>query len=349
MSNKPATRIGRNLIGNGASPLFLPDIDVYFKHDIQGAYYLVDALIDAGITTLKGALLHNPEICLPVGEVGYFVPEEGIRRERYRDVIERHIVPLDTLRRIYGDARDKGLELVLSVYDDEGLELAIELDSVAVKIPSSNIVHAPLIRNAASTGRTLILDTGRSTMGEIERAVMWAKVSGANAIIIQHSPPGPPALPSDFNLNMMIEMGRKHDCFDGLSDHYRGIEMLLAATALGVDVLEKGVCLDNTKPDIDIAHALPVSQVADTMQKIEAIYQALGNTERILPEGRPIPPDRMCLVAKEDLEAGTRISQEKVRFAFPQEGLPVEQWDEYVDKPLLKFVKAGEAITVEHV
>ncbi|WP_303673550.1 N-acetylneuraminate synthase family protein [Vampirovibrio chlorellavorus] len=349
MSNKPASLIGKKRIGQGEAPLFLPDIDVYFKHDIQGAYRLVNALISAGITTLKGALLHNPDMCLPEGEVGYFVPGTGMRRERYRDVIERHVVPLDTLRRIYSDARDQGLELVLSVYDEEGLQLALELEAVALKIPSSNIVHAPLIRSVAATGRVLMLDTGRSTMDEIDRAVEWAKASGAQTLIVQHSPPGPPAPPTDFNLNMMIDMGRKYQCHDSLSDHFRGIEMLLAATALGVDVLEKGVCLDESKPDIDIAHALPISQIGETLEKIALIDQAMGSTTRTLPVDRPVPPDRMCLVAKSDLEPGARISPETIRFAFPQQGIPVERWDDFVGKPLAHAVKAGAPITEQDV
>ncbi len=349
MSNKPASWIGKKRIGYGEAPLFLPDIDVYFKNDIQGAYHLVNELLAAGVTTLKGALLHNPEMCLPEGEVGYFVPGAGMHRERYRDVIDRHVVPLDTLRRIYSDAKNQGMDLVLSVYDEEGLQLALELEAVALKIPSSNIVHAPLIRSAAATGRVLMLDTGRSTMDEIDRAVAWAKASGAQTLIVQHSPPGPPAPPTDFNLNMMIDMGRKYQCHDSLSDHFRGIEMLLAATALGVDVLEKGVCLDDTKPDIDIAHALPISQVGETLAKIELIDQSLGSTTRTLPVDRPIPPDRMCLVAKNDLEIGTKITPDTVRFAFPQQGIPVERWDDYVGKPLAHAVKAGVAITEQDV
>jgi sialic acid synthase SpsE len=186
-------------------------------------------------------------------------------------------------------------------------------------------------------------------MDEIDRAVEWAKASGSGALIIQHSTPGPPAPPTEFNLNMMIDMGRKHNCYDGLSDHYRGVEILLAATALEVDVLEKGVCLDDTRPDIDIAHALPISKIGETLEKIDIIYQSLGKTERTLPVDRPIPPDRMCLVAKTDLEIGTILSRENVRFAFPQQGIPVEQWDAYMDKPLSKFVKVGEAITENDV
>lgn len=349
MSQKSEQSIGRSKIGVRHAPLFLPDIDVYFKEDIAGAYRLIHELLAAGVTTLKGALLHDPEICLPEGDASYYVTGEGARRERYRDIVERHIVPLQTLRHIYSDARDKGLDLILSIYDEEGLSLALELGSCAVKIPSSNITHAPLIRDAASTGLPLIIDTGRSTGTEIERAVGWAKAAGCGPLMVEHSPPGPPAPPSEFNLNMMVDLGVRYDCFDGLSDHYMGTDMLIAATALGADLLEKGICFDDAKPDIDIAHALRISKVGKTLELISRVHESLGRNARVLDPNRPVPPDRMCMVAKNDMSAGAVISRDAVRFAFPQLGIPTSDWDAYQGKRLSKAVKANTPISVDDV
>ena len=349
MSNKPKQKIGSQYIGAGEPPLFLPDIDVYFKDDIDGARRLVHELSSLGVTTLKGAILHDAEICLPGGDTGYYVPGEGVRRENYRAVIDRHVVPLETFRRIYSDARDNGLDLVLSVYDEAGIALAMELDSAALKIPSSNITHAPLIRDAASTGLPLIIDTGRSTLDEIERAVGWARNAGVEVLIIEHSPPGPPAPVNTFNLNMMTALGENHDCYDGLSDHFMGIDMMLVAAARGADVIEKGVCLDRTESDIDIAHALPISQVGNALEKIELYHQSLGSRERVLPSDRQLPPDRMCVVAAIDLPAGTPITRSNVRFAFPPLGIGSENWDSLDGRPVNKFVPAGQPLQNDDV
>jgi len=344
VSNKARQKIGSQHIGAGEMPIFLPDIDVYFKHDIEGAYRLVNELSALGVTTLKGAILHDAEICLPGGDTGYFVPGEGVRTENYRQVIDRHVVPLETFRRIYSDARDRGLDLVLSVYDEPGIALALELGSAALKIPSSNITHAPLIRDAASAGLPLIIDTGRSTMDEIRRAVGWARASGVEVLIIEHSPPGPPAPVSAFNLNMMTALGEEYDCFDGLSDHFMGIDMMLVATARGADVIEKGVCLDRTESDIDIAHALPISQVGPALEKMGLFHQSLGARERVLPSDRPLPPDRMCVVAAVDLPAGTPITRNNIRFAFPPLGIGSEHWDRLEGAAVKKFVPAGQPL-----
>lgn len=349
MSNRPRQKIGSQYIGAGEMPLFLPDIDVYFKNDIDGADRLVNELFGLGVTTLKGAILHDAEICLPVGDTGYFVPGEGIRTENYRAVIDRHVMPLKTFRRIYSDARDKGLDLVLSVYDEPGVALAIELEAAALKIPSSNITHAVLIRDAASTGLPLIVDTGRSTMDEISRAVGWARQAGTKVLIVEHSPPGPPAPVGAFDLNMMTALGESYDCYCGLSDHFMGIDMMLVAAARGADIIEKGVCLDRTESDIDIAHALPISQVGNALEKIGLYHQSLGARERILPSNRPLPPDRMCVVAAVDLPAGTPITRSNVRFAFPPLGIGSENWDSLDGRPVKRFVPAGQPLQDDDV
>lgn len=349
MSNKARQRIGSNDIGAGEMPLFLPDIDVYFKHDVAGAFRLVEALSDLGVTTLKGAILHDPEICLPSGNTGYFVPGEGVRTENYRKVIERHVLPLDSFRRVYSGARDRNLDLVLSIYDEPGIALALELGSAALKIPSSNITHAPLIKDAASTGVPLIIDTGRSTMEEIRRAVGWARSAGVGILIVQHSPPGPPAPVTEFNLNMMTALGEEHDCFDGLSDHYMGTDMMLVATARGADVVEKGVCLDGTESDIDIAHALPISQVGPALDKMKLFHRSLGAQARALPADRPLPPDRMCVVAAVDLPLGTPLARSNVRFAFPPLGIGAEHWDRLDGLAVTRFVPAGQPLQDDDV
>ena len=337
--------LGSVAIGDGLPPLFLPDIDVYFKDDIDSALSMVDHLADLGLPILKGAFLQRPDLCLDVDvETSYFIPGQGLVSEPYRKIIERHVVSKDALQRIYGRARDRGLDVIISVYDEEGIQLATRLGAVALKIPSSNIVHAPLIRSVASARLPVLIDTGRSSMAEIDRAVGWARAAGASAIVVQHSPPAPPAPASDFHLRMMLELGRRHQCCYGLSDHFAGTEMMLIAAALGAHVVEKGICPDGTAPDIDISHALPLSKVGHAVEGVRMAYEAMGNPVRTIPAMQPRPRDRMGLVAARDLEAGDPIDVTNVTFAFPTLGVPVEDWDDVDGRRLRSKVCRGHPI-----
>lgn len=338
-------RIGKRLIGDGHPPVFWPDIDVYFKRDVALAIDMVRSMKAAGVETIKGAVLHRVDLCLDLDcPTEYFVPGRGVVAESYRKIVERHVVDLESLRRIFGEVRDLGLDLVLSVYDDEGVAFAEEMEAAAIKIPSSNIVHAPLIRTAASVCGPLVIDTGRSSIAEIDRAVSWARAAGAQEILLQHSPPGPPAPPAQFNMRMMPELGRRFSVPYGLSDHFAGVEMIFLAVAMGASVLEKGVCADGATADIDLAHALPLSRVPQLLEAMALAYESLGATMRADPAISSRPRDRMGLVAARDLHPGERLELACVRFAFPAIGIPVEDWDAVEGGVLVAPVAAGQPI-----
>ena len=344
-------KIGRSAVGPGQEPVFWPDIDVYFKRDIDLALHIVDRLQAAGVHVVKAAALHDPDCCM-AGDgltTSYHVPGQGTVTEPYRNVIERHVISLEALNRICAYVRQRGLDLVLSVYDTAGIDLATKHRAAAIKIPSSNIVHQPLIRRAAATGMVLVLDTGRSQLHEIDRAVGWARQAGAQRMLLQHSPPGPPAAPTDFHLSMMPELGRRHASPYGLSDHFPGTDMLPLAVALGASVIEKGVCADGSTPDIDIAHALPVSQVAHALHGIRLAFAALGTADLSYRGGLPRASDRMGLVARRDLRPGDAIDESNVRFAFPALGIPVEEWPDVAGRRLIEPVAAGSAISRLHL
>jgi sialic acid synthase SpsE len=339
-------KIGKRLIGDAHPPVFWPDIDVYFKRDVALAINMVRSMKAVGIETIKGAVLHRADLCLDQDcPTEYFVPGQGLVVESYRKIVERHVVDLERLRRIFSEVRDLGLDLVLSVYDDEGVAFAEEMEAAAIKIPSSNIVHAPLIRSAASARRPLVVDTGRSSIAEIDRAMCWARAVGAADILLQHSPPGPPALPTQFNMRMMPELGRRFDVPYGLSDHFAGIEMISIAVAMGASVLEKGVCADGSTSDIDLAHALPLSRVPQLLETMALAYESLGASMRADPATSHHPRDRMGLVAARDLHLGERLDLAGVRFAFPAAGVPVEDWDAVVGRVLVVPVAAGRPIS----
>jgi len=128
------------------------------------------------------------------------------------------------------------------------------------------------------------------------------------------------------------------DCPVGLSDHHVGNEMMLAASALGASVLEKGVCADDAPFDQDVNHAMRMSEVGPLLRSSKLIHQALGSPMRSLKRDRPKPAARMGLVARANLPAGAVISLETVDFAWPARGIPVEDWSQVTGWRLRKAV-----------
>ena len=193
----------------------------------------------------------------------------------------------------------------------------------------------------------MVIDSGRSTIAEVHRAIATARAAGCQDIVLQHSPDGHPALPKAHNLRIFETYLQAFGLPVGLSDHHVGLEMLYMSIALGATVLEKGVHVDADELDQDISHSMPIGDLSKVLRSVYAAWQAMGKPARDPRdkiEGVIGTSQRQCLVAKADLKPGDAISYDNVRFAFPCLGIPVENWDLVSQWRMTKAVKAGKPI-----
>lgn len=343
--------IGKHRVANGEPPLFLPDIGTFFNRDIELAKKMVDILFESGVQIIKGEVLHTADVCLKnSGDEVYLGRESGILvNEDYRALIERKVVSIESYTQLFTYCTSLGMELILSVYDRKGVDFAVSIGAVALKVASSNITHQPLIEYISHTKLPIIIDTGHSTLEEIARAVNWARDCGADDLIVEHSPLPPPNSLENHNLRFMQTLGGVFGAPYGLSDHHQSEEMLYAAAAMGAVVLEKGVCPDDMGDEQDGVVALPVSKVREVLKKINNISLALGDGTRNLRRDREKYRSRMCLVAMHDLLPGDIINDINITFAFPSRGIGSEYWDIVSGKQLKFSIKKGEPITWDHV
>jgi sialic acid synthase SpsE len=251
--------------------------------------------------------------------------------------------------RLLTHARKRGLQLALSVYDFAGLRFAVDQGAALIKIASSNIVHRPLIEQAATSGVPVVMDTGGASMDETARAATWFRSAGGTQLILEYSPPAPPAPPGRHNLRMIAMLRDTFGCPAGLSDHHHGAEMLFAAAALGADVLEKGVFPDDVVRDQDVAHGLAISELADVLDRIHKVHDALHGPMPLEPGSGAGHPARMGLIAARDLPAGHVLSHDDVTFAFPAIGMPVEQIEQAVGRRLMTSIPHGTPLLAGHL
>jgi sialic acid synthase SpsE len=320
--------LGKHLLNDGEPPLFLPEIGTFFNKDIILAKEMIIKLGNAGVHVIKGEVLHDVDIALndDLQEV-YYANDGSKVTEKYRELIERKVVPISEYETLYGLCKNMGMEFILSVYDKEGAEFAKDMGACALKIASSNIVHQPLIEYVSKLSTPLVIDTGKSTLEEVARAVQWAEDAGAIDIMIQHSPEAYPASIENHNMKMIRTFRKVFDRPVGLSDHYHGEEMLYVAIALGAHSLEKGVYPDTVNSEQDINHAMPISKLVDVLDKCNRIYSALGHEMRYLRRDRKKYISRMGVCASKDIRKGDLLSIGNTRFSFPATGVPVEHWD----------------------
>lgn len=320
--------IGKFRVDDGAPPLFFPDIGAFFNRDMDIAKSLVKRLHSAGADVVKGEILHDIDIALEGDTYEVYLARDGTPiKERHRSVIERKVVSLGEYERLFQFCKSLDMEFLLSVYDFRGAEFGRDIGAGALKIASANVVHRPLIEFTAKLGLPMIIDTGKSTLEEIARAVQWAEDAGAEAIMVQHSPEAPPSPLANHNLRMLTTLHRIFDRPVGLSDHHAGEEMLYAAVALGANAVEKGIIPDNMGEDGDVYHALPIGMFEEVLAKCRRIHTALGANMRYLRRDREKYISRMGIVAAKDFSPGESLTLEGVRFSYPAKGIPVEHWE----------------------
>lgn len=356
-------KIANFSIGPNHPPVLLAEIGTLFNQDVGMAGRLVDAVASANILAeerygcsspivLKGELLLSADICLDDHSVERFQSRTGaIREERYRDLIARKLVPASVYRDLIAHASSKGLPVAMSVYDDAGIELARDTGVAALKIASSNVNHLPLIRHMALQDMSLILDTGRTRLSEVDRAVrlinsVWSERKYDGLLIIEHSPDGHPAPDRNHNLRSLSTLAAVYGGPVGLSCHAMDEDACIAAVALGAQLIEKNVCEDVGALEQDTAFALDIAGLPEFSARIRRCYDRLGDRWRdpTTQTGLIATSARMGLVARINVEAGALLNAQTCGFAFPCRGVSVEDFDRVQGWRFNKPLSAGDVV-----
>ena len=343
MSPNPAY-IGSVPVGDGYATVFMAEIGTFFNKDIDLALRLIKAAVDAGAPVVKSEVLHNPDVCIKdSGLLVKYNHATGSKTENYRELIERKIVPLERYRELYGYCKSLGVPFVASVYDVEGIDFFAEIGGAAIKIASHQMGNIPLVRYAASTGLTILIDTGRAYFHEVARLVYEAEQAGAGGVIVLHHPGANPAPPEAHHMRVMQTYKDALNIPVGLTCHHRGDEMLYLAVGMGANILEKGIVDNPDKEDMDLVSAAALNEVPDMVRKVRNCWQAMGEIPMRPKEPRDLS-DRKGLVARHAIAEGETIGYENVLFAWPPVGIPVEHWDAVAGKPVTRALAANEVI-----
>ena len=227
------------------------------------------------------------------------------------------------------------------------------LDAVGMdywKIPSGEITNLPYLRKIAHKGGKVILSTGMSTLDEVEAAVRILEEGGISRgdIILLHCTTQYPTPMEAVNLRAMDAL-RQLGCGSvGYSDHTCGIEVPVAAVALGASVIEKHFTLDKTMPGPDHRASLEPDELADMVRSIRNIEQALGSAEKTVADAeRPnIEVARKSIVAARDIRKGEVYTAENLTVKRPGNGISPMMWDSIIGKTAPADILADELIVI---
>jgi N,N'-diacetyllegionaminate synthase len=219
-------------------------------------------------------------------------------------------------------------------FDVESINLLVGLGQELFKIPSGEITNLPYLRHIGKLNKTVILSTGMSNMDEIEAAINVLEESGTHRskITVLHCTTAYPVPMSDVNLRAMQSIQKKLNVAVGYSDHTLGIEIPIAAVALGATIIEKHFTTDRSLPGPDHKASLEPVELKAMIDGIRNIEKALGDgIKRLMPsENSNIAVGRRSIVASGPIKQGEILSTSNLTVKRPGLGLSPMRWDEII-------------------
>jgi N,N'-diacetyllegionaminate synthase len=230
----------------------------------------------------------------------------------------------------------QGIGFFSTGFDLQSVDYLASLGADRFKIPSGEITNLPYLRHVGAFGKPLILSTGMATLGEIEAALDACEIAGTprSRVTVLHCNTEYPTPMSDVNLRAMCSIRDAFGVAVGYSDHTLGIEVPIAAVALGATVIEKHLTLDRNLPGPDHKASLEPDEFAAMVRAIRNIEQAMGDGIK-----RPSPSEsknkaiaRKSLVAARSIKAGERFTPENLTAKRPGTGVSPMRWDEVMGR-----------------
>ncbi|MCJ7603681.1 MAG: N-acetylneuraminate synthase family protein, partial [Desulfobulbaceae bacterium] len=230
-------------------------------------------------------------------------------------------------------------------------DLLVEMGLETFKIPSGEITNLPYLRKIGSLQKELILSTGMADMKEIDEALTALTAAGTprEKITILHCTTQYPTPMADVNLRAMVTIAQAFNVRVGYSDHTLGIEVPIAAVALGAVVIEKHFTLDKNLEGPDHKSSLPPQQLRDMIAAIRNIELAFGNGRKkpSRSEKKNMLIARKSIVASRPIFQGEVFTQKNITVKRPEIGISPMEWDKVIGKQSDKNYKTDEPIQMQ--
>jgi N,N'-diacetyllegionaminate synthase len=327
----------------------IAEAGVNHNGSLDMAFQLIDVAVAAGADAVKFQTFKAEKvIATNAPKAGYQKKTTG-SDESQLEMVKKLELDEKAHTMLNEHCQDKGIQFLSTPFDLESIDLLYRMGLEIFKVPSGEITNLPYLRKLGALKKRLILSTGMADLGEIEDALDVLTESGTplENITVLHCNTEYPTPFEDVNLRAMLTI---RNAFSGISvgysDHTNGIEVAVAAVALGAAVLEKHFTLDRNLPGPDHKASLEPDELKAMVQAIRNIEQALGDgIKRPSPsEVKNKPIARKSLVATQPIKTGELFSAENITAKRTGAGISPMRWDEVLGQAAQKDYEKDELI-----
>ncbi|REC51457.1 N-acetylneuraminate synthase [Chryseobacterium piscium] len=318
--------------------LIIAEAGVNHNGNLENAFKLIDAAVDAGVDYVKFQTFKSENlVSKSAKKADYQIQNTGNSTDSQYEMLKKLELSHENHELLIDYCKQKNIQFFSTAFDLDSLQYLKEIGLDLVKIPSGEITNLPYLRKAAQLFNKVILSTGMCTMEDIEAAInvfLAEKISKEN-ITILHCNTEYPTPMNDVNLKAMLSIQQEFGTDIGYSDHTLGIEVPVAAVALGASVIEKHFTLDNTMEGPDHAASLAPHELKEMVKAIRNIEQAISGDGIKTPsesEMKNIEIARKSIVASTSISKGEIFTEENLTIKRPGTGISPMKWDEVIGK-----------------
>lgn len=335
-----------------SSPVFIiAEAGVNHNGSLEIAKKLVDVAVKAGADAVKFQTFVTEELVTEDAEqASYQTQNTGVKESQFAMLKRLELSKADHIE-LLDYCRQKRIEFMSTAFDLTSVGFLHRLGVKRWKIPSGELLSIPYLRKIAAYNQPTILSTGMGKLEEVGLAVDTLVKAGLaiENLTVLHANTAYPTPYEDMNLRAMQTLADALNVPVGLSDHSLGIEVAIAAVAMGARVIEKHITLDKTLPGPDHQASIEPPELIAMVRSIRHVEQALGNGEKkpTSSEIVNISVARKSIVAKTSIKAGEKFTADNLTLKRSETGLSASYWDQLIGQVSPRRFKKGEGVDVE--
>jgi N,N'-diacetyllegionaminate synthase len=328
----------------------IAEIGVNHNGDMTLAKKLIDEAKKAGADYVKFQTFKADRLATKKAKKTVYQIKNSGDGESQKEMLARLELSHDMHKKIISHCKKQKIKFLSSAFDIESLDLLSKLGQTIFKIPSGEITNAPYLKHVGAIAKSIILSTGMSNLKEIKDAIKILESGGLTRkdITVLHCTSEYPAPLKEVNLNAMNEIKNKLKVSVGYSDHTAGIEISLAAVALGAEVIEKHITFNQKLPGPDHKASLEPKELRLMIKLIRNIEVSLGRAIKQASkcEIKNMAIVRKSIVAKKKIKIGELFTKDNLTTKRPGTGISPMKWNFIIGKKASRVFDEDELITL---
>lgn len=324
----------------------IAEAGVNHNGSLELAKKMVTAAKQAGADAVKFQTFITEELVTKDAQTAQYQRENTGRQETQFEMLKRLELSYEDYKELKLVCDREGIDFLSTPFDLESIEILEKLDVDKFKIPSGEITNYPYLVRIAQTRKPLIVSSGMCTLDEIADALKILGAHGAGKISLLHCTTDYPAPYEDVNLKAMEALRARFGITVGYSDHTQGIEIAIAAVAMGAQIIEKHFTLDRNMEGPDHKASLEPTELEALVRAVRHVEKALGDAEKKPSEAEIRNKEivRKSIVAKRDIKAGETFSGDNLVTKRPGTGISPMLWETVIGQKAKYNFKKDEQI-----